>query len=200
MNTETTIKAQLIAASRKLFLKFGYSKVTMDELAREMGMSKKTIYLYFPSKLKLMEEVLMQMREEIQTGVNQLYHDTQLSTQEKLQKIMVFTAEKLSVISPFVAADLERNVPELWDKMRKIKYELAYRNIRNLLENSVKEGTVRKDIQPELMVMLYSCAVQYMRDTTFLVDFPKDIQEKIPSTSEKIYEEVVNVLFEGMFV
>ena len=196
--TDTTIQTQLLASSRKLFLKFGYSKVTMDEVAREMGMSKKTVYLYYPSKLKLMEEVISEMKNEIIMGVRKIMENPHAATIEKLKQSMIFTGEKLSVISPFVAADLARNVPNLWDLLKKIRYELAYKNIHALVEEGIKSGSLRKEISPELLLMFYSCAVQYLRDTSFVNDFPKEIQQKIPATADKVFEGIVEMLFRGI--
>lgn len=196
--TDTSIQTQLLAASRKLFLKFGYSKVTMDEVAREMGMSKKTVYLYFPSKLKLMEEVISEMQNEITTGVRKIMAEQNISTLERLKQSMIFTGEKLSIISPFVASDLARNVPNLWALLKKMRYELAYKNIHHLVEEGIKSGNLKKEVSPELLLMFYSCAVQYLRDSSFVNDFPKDIQQKIPSTSDKIFEGIVEMLFKGI--
>ncbi len=196
--TDSAIHTQLLAASRKLFLKFGYSKVTMDEVAREMGISKKTIYLYVPSKLKLMEDMMLEMKNEITLGVSKIMSAQNVTTLDKLKQAMIFTGDKLSIISPFVAADLMRNVPALWDLLKKMRYELAYRNIKNLVEEGIASGSLRKDISPELLLMFYSCAVQYIRDATFINDFPKDIQQKIPATADKVFEGIVDMLFKGI--
>ena len=170
----------------------------MDEVAREMGMSKKTVYLYYPSKLKLMEEVISEMKNEIIMGVRKIMENPHAATIEKLKQSMIFTGEKLSVISPFVAADLARNVPNLWDLLKKIRYELAYKNIHALVEEGIKSGSLRKEISPELLLMFYSCAVQYLRDTSFVNDFPKEIQQKIPATADKVFEGIVEMLFRGI--
>lgn len=196
--TDSTIHTQLLAASRKLFLKFGYSKVTMDEVAREMGISKKTIYLYVPSKLKLMEDMMLAMKNEITLGVNKIMSEQHTTTLDKLKQAMIFTGEQLCIISPFVAADLMRNVPALWDLLKKIRYELAYRNIKTLVDAGIEAGTLKKDISSELLLMFYTCSVQYMRDSTFVNDFPKEIQQKIPATADKVFEGIVEMLFKGI--
>ncbi|MBX7240415.1 MAG: TetR/AcrR family transcriptional regulator [Bacteroidia bacterium] len=195
---DVSVRLHLLITSRKLFLKFGYSKVTMDEIAREMGMSKKTIYLYFPGKLKLMEEVIEEMKNEITQGVHKILADTSLSTLEKLKQVMIFTADFLSSVSPFVATDLERNVPELWDKLKSVKYELAFSNIKKLLKECIASGIIRKDISPDLLLMFYSSAFQHVRDSAFLNDFPKDIRQQIPSTGEQVFSEWVKICFEGL--
>ncbi len=196
--SDTTIRSHLLTSSRKLFLKFGYSKVTMDEIAREMGMSKKTIYLYFPSKLKLIEEVIDEMKNEISLGINRALNETNLGAIEKVKKVMIFTATALSAISPFVANDLERSVPELWDKLKSVKYELAFNNIKKLIKEGISTSEIRKDISPDVLLLFYSASFQYMCDSSFLNDFPASIRQELPPTNEQIFSEWVKICFEGI--
>lgn len=195
---DTTVRAHLLAASRRLFLQFGYSKVTMDEIAREMAMSKKTIYLYFPSKVKLIEEVIGEMKEEVSQGVRRIMAQEEASALDKLRAIFVFTAERFSQISPFVVADLERNVPELWDLMKKVKYEMAFRNIKQLMEEGIKNGIIRPNTNIDMLLMFYAAAFQHVQDNAFQKDFPREIREKLPTTAEKVFEEWVNMCFDGI--
>ena len=53
-------KEQIIAAARKLFTKYGYKKVSMDEIAREANVSKKTVYAYFKDKEELLKFFIFQ--------------------------------------------------------------------------------------------------------------------------------------------
>ena len=63
-------KEQIIEAARKLFYQFGFKKVSMDEIAREAGVTKKTIYMYFNSKEELLkyfiEEEIKEMRQIVE--------------------------------------------------------------------------------------------------------------------------------------
>src|SRR5690606_41317726 len=51
------VKKRIMDEARSLFFRYGFSKVTMDEAAEGLGMSKKTLYRYFPSKEVLLEEI-----------------------------------------------------------------------------------------------------------------------------------------------
>ncbi len=53
MTDDIEIKDRILSRAEEMFLKFGYSKVTMDEIAANIGMSKKTLYKFFPSKEEL---------------------------------------------------------------------------------------------------------------------------------------------------
>jgi AcrR family transcriptional regulator len=195
---DTSIRTHLLTCSRRLFLQFGYSKVTMDEIAREMAMSKKTIYVYFPSKVKLIEDVIAEMRDEIVQGVKRIMEQESASQIEKLRQIFIFTAERFSQISPFVVADLERNVPELWDLMKKVKYDLAFKNIKALMQEGIAKGSLRPNLNIDMLLMFYAASFQHVQDNSFQKDFPREIREKLPTTADKVFEEWVNICFDGI--
>jgi len=197
--TEHETRKQILGVCRKYFLRFGYSKVTMDELAREMAMSKKTIYVFFrKGKKEILTEILTEIRAEILVGVNQLLEAQNLSFAEKLRQILIFVGENLSAFSPYVSADLERSVPDIWAQLKKMKHELAFQNMKRLMEDAQKEGEIRADVNIDLLILFYTCAVNYIRDNSYLNDFPKEIQEKIPATTDKVFEGIVEMLYNGI--
>lgn len=195
---ESQTRKNLIDCSKKLFLQFGYSKVTMDEIAREMGISKKTIYQLFPSKVKLVEEVILDMKAHIVSGVKRIANDSQTDTLDKLRQVFVFTAAQFAQITPFVVEDLSRNVPQLWNLLKEVKYELAFKNIRSLIQEAQKSGHIKADVEVELLLFFYSACFQHVMDRGFQRDFPQEIREKVPSTPEQIFEQWVNMSFEGI--
>ena len=195
---EAETRKHILAVSRKCFLRFSYSKVTMDEVARELAMSKKTIYILFPSKKVIMEEVLKDVRAEVLVEINTILDSAALSTIEKLRQVLVRTAEKFSAFSPYLLTDMERNVPDLWKQFKVMKHELVFKNAKRLLEIAQKNQEVRKEVNLDLLMVFYSAAVSYLRDTSFLNDFSKEIQDQLPATSDKTFEGIVNLLFYGI--
>ncbi|MFN0202531.1 MAG: TetR/AcrR family transcriptional regulator [Bacteroidia bacterium] len=195
---EAETRKHILAVSRKCFLRFSYSKVTMDEVARELAMSKKTIYILFPSKKVIMEEVLKDFRAEVLVEINQILDDSSFTTIEKIRRMLVVTAEKFSAFSPYLLTDMERNVPDLWKQFKVMKHELVFKNVKRLLEIAQKNKEVRSEVNLDLLMVLYSAAVSYLRDTNFLNDFSKEIQDQLPATSDKTFEGVVGLLFQGI--
>lgn len=197
--TEHETRKQILGVCRKYFLRFGYSKVTMDELAREMAMSKKTIYVFFrKGKKEILTEIFADIRAEILQGANKILELENTSFSEKLRQVLIFVGENLSAISPYVSADLERNVPEIWEQVKKMKHELAFQNMKRLMEDAQRTGEIRAEINVDLLILFYTCAVNYIRDNSYLNDFPKEIQEKIPATTDKVFEGIVEMLYNGI--
>jgi TetR/AcrR family transcriptional regulator len=73
----TEKQAIILNAARKRFAYYGFSKVTMDEIAADVGMGKASLYYYFPTKEKLFEEVVKQEK-------NQFFNDTRAMIEEKI--------------------------------------------------------------------------------------------------------------------
>ncbi len=77
MTAQLTTEKQIVDAARKRFAYYGFSKVTMDEIATDVGMGKASLYYYFPTKESLFEEVIKQEK-------NQFFTDIQSMIEEKI--------------------------------------------------------------------------------------------------------------------
>ena len=73
------VKQRIMLEARGLFFRYGFSKVTMDEAAEALGMSKKTLYRYFPSKEELLEEVTSAHMEECDSALKSICHRQDIS-------------------------------------------------------------------------------------------------------------------------
>ena len=81
-------RQRILLAAREHFFAYGYSALTMDGLAAELGMSKKTLYKYFPSKDSLLQEIMSRRTGEIEEGVDRILREESLDFVEKVfQKI-----------------------------------------------------------------------------------------------------------------
>ena len=88
MHEEKEIKERILKQAEQLFLQFGYSKVTMDEIAANLGMSKKTLYKFFPSKEELVREIIYKMRCGVKDYIDDLLANNEMDFVEKLKRLM----------------------------------------------------------------------------------------------------------------
>ena len=70
---ENEIKVKILHKAEEMFLQFGFSRVTMEEIAMELGMSKKTLYRFFPGKEQLLKEMINGMKCKFEDYVKQLW-------------------------------------------------------------------------------------------------------------------------------
>ena len=108
------VRSRLLSEARQHFFRFGFSRVTMDELAADTGVSKKTYYRYFPSKEALVRAVFAEFPGEMRDAIHAVRDRPGLSFSTKLDQVFTIVAERLRNITPVVMADLRRDMPALW--------------------------------------------------------------------------------------
>jgi len=148
-------------ARSHLFAK-GYSAFTMDDLARELGMSKKTLYVAFRSKEAIIRAALDGFAAEIRAEADRLLADRSLSLLEKLRGFALGLMERLSQVRPEVMSDLQQYAPALHRHVE----QLRGRNIPYIFGRFIEEGQiagiVRDDVNPTFAGEYYLHAMQGM--------------------------------------
>src|SRR6266480_1760351 len=125
---------RIVEAARTHFFSHGFRSVTMDDLAEELAISKKTLYAHFPSKIALLEAVLA---------------DKFASVEAKLEEIT----------PPFVR-DMRQKAPQVFKIVERRRAELIQRFFGKLFVEGQRTGMVRKDLPAKLMIEILLAAVQ----------------------------------------
>ena len=191
-------KEQIVVKARNLFFERGYVRVLMSDIAKEMGMSKKTLYQYFSGKEELVQEVIKTYQLEMQTTVEQLIHDSAISFPDKASRIFKYVAERLNGINPQFIEDIKLNSPKSWKLVQDYKTEAAYLRFNSLLEKGAQLGYVREDINRSLAVMLYASALDTIVNPEFVKQVPQQLTAGLPYTPDAIFDGVVNIIFKGI--
>ena len=87
-NQQTLMRKKVLLSARNLFFSFGYSKVTMDELASELNMSKRTLYQLYNSKNRLLEAVIYDFFQEFQENINKIINNQNKNALVSLKQII----------------------------------------------------------------------------------------------------------------
>jgi len=167
MNTEINNILQRIYC---LYQKYGIKSITMDDVARELGISKKTIYENFTDKNDLVNKVY-EFEHELS-----IQHFIDLSTKEEnaiqgLFLVINFMDEMLKTYNPAVDYDLKKFYPEVFEKKRKRMIDGMYEKIYNNLLRGIKEKLYRSDMDPELIARLHvSRVVSVITSDIFTVE------------------------------
>ena len=148
-------KAQLLKVSIEQFTQFGSKHVTLDDLANELGISKKTIYSFFKNKEDLVissvESLINEYKEDIDRVVNSNGKDPVLSV------ILIYQRgfEYLKYFKPSFLFGLEKYYPKANKLYIDFIEELAYSIVLNLLKKGKALGDIRKEVNLELVVKIY---------------------------------------------
>lgn len=190
MNEETEVKNRIRLKAEEMFSQFGFSKVTMEEIAAELCISKKTLYKYFSNKDHVLKEVIGEVKCEITTFVDELLADKTMEFIDKINKLMSFLAMHIAKIDGPLVRDLMKNHPEMWNDIQKFRREKTHANFSRLIQEGIERGFFRKDIPAQLIVMMYDSAMQGLLN--------RDVLSELPFTPDQIHHEVNKVVFEGI--
>jgi TetR/AcrR family transcriptional regulator, cholesterol catabolism regulator len=148
---------------RTLYLKYGIKSVTMDDVSRELGISKKTLYQYVADKNELVEKIAdMEMN----------YHDTclgnvsleNLNAVEELLKMHQVLNETLKVYSPTTEYDLKKYYPELYKRLISEKKRLMYEKVLANLRKGKQEGLYRPEMDEDVIARLQVARVNMLAE------------------------------------
>ena len=180
-----------------LFFTSGYSKVLMADLARNLGMSKKTLYQYFTSKQELLDQVILKYQAEIQQGVENILRDEEVDFLSKTRNIFSYIGTKIHAISPFFVEDIKHNSPQSW-KLLQDYAASAYLRFSTLLDEGVRKGYIRKDANRSLAVLLYASSLETILNPDFTKQVPRELIKELPYTPAAVFEGLVKIIFNGI--
>jgi len=191
MNNENEIRSRILTQSRELFYKFGYSKITMEEIASGMGISKKTLYKHFSNKEHLLKEIVHETKCEIESYVDKLIKDRKTEFITKLKSFMEFVVAHFSRLSNPLVQDLVKNQPAVWKDIQEFRKKNAYDCFSKLIMQGIENGIFRKDIHCDVVALIYFSAVNNMLNA--------EVLSQLPFTADQAYNIIVSILFEGIF-
>lgn len=143
----------IIETSFKLFHRYGIKSVTMDDLSKEMGMSKKTLYKYFANKEALVKEVTKAQIQFNQNNCLQIANNAENAIHE-LILMMGSLRELFHDINPSLIFDLQKYHPKVWKIMEEHQNTFIQEMIVANLERGIKEGLYRKKLKLTILARL----------------------------------------------
>jgi len=150
---------RIIMAARRHYLAHGFRRVTMDDLAEELAMSKKTLYACFTSKAALLKAVLLDKFDEIEADLRRIASDS-TDVQASLHRLLACIQRHTEEIQPPFVRDIQRKAPEMFQLVERRRREIILRHFGRLFELGRRDGIIRKDIPTRLIVEILLGATQ----------------------------------------
>ncbi|WPU91926.1 TetR/AcrR family transcriptional regulator [Mucilaginibacter sabulilitoris] len=144
---------RIIHGSEDLFLRAGIKSITMDDIARHLGMSKKTIYQFFKDKNDLVTAVVRRKLKEDEDQMADIISKSE-NVIEEMINMMKCSEDIFSRINPIVVHDMQRYHPEAWAEFQKFKAEILISTLEELLTKGMKQGYIRKDIDVKIIARM----------------------------------------------
>ncbi|GDX43234.1 MAG: TetR/AcrR family transcriptional regulator [Bacteroidota bacterium] len=143
-------KERIIQEAKNLFLRLGIRSVSMDEIATQMGISKKTLYQHFQDKDQLVDLVLEEQIKQMQAETIQAVHSSSNAIGE-IFNTMDMMVKHSSNMNPMVLFDLQKYHFGSFQKFAAHKNDFLFNIISNNLKKGVEEGLYRSDINIEIL-------------------------------------------------
>jgi TetR/AcrR family transcriptional regulator, cholesterol catabolism regulator len=171
---------QLLLKVRELYMRYGIKSITMDDVASQLGISKKTLYKLVRDKDDLVGKIVDQ-EIEIQKNDSSCIFDKELNAIEELLMVSKMVNQKLKQVNPSTEFDLRKYYPEHYQKLVNARREKMYENVVANLVKGKKEGFYRDDLIDDIIGKLQVSRIESMLDNeVFSIDeftSPKFFQE-----------------------
>lgn len=161
MNEQQDIKAKILYEAETLFMKYGFKSITMDDVARELGVSKKTLYQYFTDKNDLVNQCVDSHLDIMKNGCIMIMEPKADPVVSMLQ-ISDFVGKNIRQLNPSSMYDLKKYFKSAWDKVDAYRKEFIATQITENIESGKKKGLYRKDVDTETIVMIYVYLVDFL--------------------------------------
>lgn len=159
---------ELLEKIAEVFMRYGVRSVNMDDIARELKVSKKTLYKYFKDKSDIVMQVMSAKCAFEELMVSNTVQEAENAIDE-VMRIAAFVSQELKQVHPSVMYDLEKYYPEAWDKLRDHKHDFICGTVRENLERGIKEGLYRDNLNAEIISKVYMHQMDAVFDSR---DFP----------------------------
>jgi len=148
------MKEKILKKAIDLFLNFGFKSVTMDDIAKELAISKKTIYSHFSTKLKLVKSATFYAFENIHSGICAICSLDE-NPIEEIYLIKSLVNEQLKGEKNSPQYQLQKYYPKIFKTLKQKQFESISECITDNLKRGIDQGFYRKDIDTILITKLY---------------------------------------------
>jgi len=155
---------RIIEGGEDLFLKAGIKSVTMDDIAKHLGMSKKTIYQFFKDKNELVNALVSKKLRKDEDNMCDIINQSG-NVIEKMINMMKCSEDIFSRINPIVIHDMQKYHPEAWKQFQDFKLDVIVGTLEELLTEGIKQGYIRTNIDVKILARMRVAQVELGFDT-----------------------------------
>jgi AcrR family transcriptional regulator len=146
-----------------LLMRYGARSLTMDDVARQLGISKKTLYTISSNKADLVNRCCAFHFE----GERNLCASLEKNSEDAIDymlNIIHYLCENLTGINPSLIYDLQKYYPEAWKQFESYKHEYLYGNIKRNMERGIRAGLYRQDFRTDVVAKFYIGRLEMLHD------------------------------------
>lgn len=154
MNAMEETQQKILTQAFTLFTKYGIRNVSMDDIATELGVSKKTLYQHIDNKAELIHKA-MEMHLQNECRVADDISVASANAIAEMLDIADHVCRQLNMMHPAAIFELKKYYPESWELLEKHRSEYIYGCICKNIQKGIQQGLYRPDVKPELIARFY---------------------------------------------
>ena len=149
----------IIHKVRELYLQYGIKSVTMDDVSRELGMSKKTLYKYVSNKEDLVGHFVNHIVDERNCNVQNIMKKD-LNAIEELFEVNEYVIEMLKNYNPSTEYDLKKYYPQHYEKIRELRRNNMYKAVIENIRKGKAEGLFRSNLDEDIIARVHVSRIE----------------------------------------
>ncbi len=186
--TSNPKRTQILTTGKELFWKFGFKRVTIEEICREAGVSKMTFYKFFPNKLKLATTILDAIIEKNLVMIRKLSEDHE-TPEKTFKKILQLKSDSIKGIGEEFIKDLYVNPEEGLKTYMEEKTKKIFAEIINVYNKGKEDGWIRKDLNIPFFFSYISKTTESVMNDELMTYF---------DTPQELVMELTNLFLYGI--
>lgn len=189
------MKERILLAAEQLFWKYGVRSVTMEDIAKQLGISKKTIYQHFTDKEDILYQVI---QEKVDADITEIHCMATETTNpiEELMMVLEMMRKNQHEVSPNLLIDIKRHYPQAFALFRQHVDQHLMTSILENIQKGMAQGLYRSDVNPAILARLRVEQIELAFNNDF---FPTNQYSMLDIQRELIHHFVRGMLTEQGF-
>lgn len=183
------VKDRIKQKADELYRRYGIKSVTMDEIANQLGVSKKTIYQSFSDKNELVDAVIVDILKYNQDCC-QSYKTTSQNAIHEVFLAMEMLQIMFDNMNPTILHDIERNHPATYKKFKEYKYKYLFEIVRENIERGKKEELYRPEVNTDVVAKI--------RIETMMLPFDEELFPKNKFSLVRVEQQLIEYFLFGI--
>ncbi len=154
MEQEHGLRERIVAYAGPRFFEEGFSRITTEELSRELGISKKTLYREFGTKEEIVRAVVRRQLATVERELAEVFEDENRCFVERLGAQLRVASRILNTLGKPFLRDLARYAPELWQEIQDFRHQRVFSRLEGIIQRGKDEGMIRPETDPRMLVTI----------------------------------------------
>ncbi|HLZ17001.1 MAG TPA: TetR/AcrR family transcriptional regulator [Cyclobacteriaceae bacterium] len=183
---ELETKDKILKGAESLFMRYGIRSISMDDIARHLAVSKKTLYQHFADK----DELVTVVTAGHMAASKKMYEDIRKQSEnsiDELHRIGMHVRRHLEEQNPSVLFDIQKFHPRAWSVWVEYKNNYIYSSVVRNIKQGIKDGLIRPEINPEIFAQFRLATIQVCCDEQY---FPRD-KFNMAEVQSQVFEQFV---------